>query len=218
MWVMKLSLVVCTALVFAPVLACGASDEGEGDSLVGAESSALASECSSVLPTWIGGRVYGEDGRAIDALMGISFTTASGGHLDKNGTLPCEDAACTTYSVVQHVNPTLPDTGGPAAGNVSTWGKCVGTPTSKVWIEVYPRGKDGKTSFARYGAAVDNRAIKRGVANGRTTPATTAASKDSRPPARRLPARTSSRTSRPASATRLRSSIKRASLPRATAR
>ncbi|MDB4946419.1 MAG: hypothetical protein JWP97_5953 [Labilithrix sp.] len=160
---MKLSLVVSAALLLAPLVACGPS--AEEDAGVESDTSALATECSSVLPTWIGGRVYGEDGRAINALIGISFTTAEGGHLDKNGTLPCDDDACTTYSVVQHVNPTLPATGGPAAGNVSTWGKCVGTPASKVWIEVYPRGADGKTSFARYGAAVDNRLIKRGTSN-----------------------------------------------------
>ena len=164
---MKLSLVAGVALLFAPFVACTASDGAgdEGDPLVAAETSALASECSSALPTWIGGRVYGEDGRAINAMIGVSFTTADGAHLDRNGTLACKGAECTTYSVVQHVNKSLPDTGGPAAGNVSTWGKCVGTPTSKVWIEVYPRGLDGKTSFARYGAAVDNRLIKPGVAN-----------------------------------------------------
>lgn len=162
---MQLSL-AGAALLFAPIVACVASDgAGDGDPLIGADSSALASDCSATLPTWIGGRVYGEDGRAINAMIGISFTTADGAHLDRNGTLACKGAECTTYSVVQHVNKTLPDTGGPAAGNVSAWGKCVGTPTSKVWIEVYPRGLDGKTSFARFGAAVDNRLIKPGAPN-----------------------------------------------------
>lgn len=162
---MQLSL-AGAALLFAPIVACVASGgAGDGDPLIGADSSALASDCSATLPTWIGGRVYGEDGRAINAMIGISFTTADGAHLDRNGTLACKGAECTTYSVVQHVNKTLPDTGGPAAGNVSAWGKCVGTPTSKVWIEVYPRGLDGKTSFARFGAAVDNRLIKPGAPN-----------------------------------------------------
>ena len=166
---MKLSLLAGAALLVAPLMACATSDGADanasGEPPVDAESSALASQCSSALPTWIGGRVYGEDGRATKAMIGISFTTAYVAHLHRNGTLACKGAGCTTYSVVQHVNEPLPDTGGSAAGNVSTWGKCVGTPTSKVWIEVYPRGLDGKTSFARYGGAVDSRLVKPGVAN-----------------------------------------------------
>lgn len=160
---MKLS--VIAALLPVVVSLVGCTEEIPEDADAQSESSAFATNCSSVLPTWIGGRVYGEDGRAINALIGLSFTTESGAHLDKNGKMPCKDRECVTYSVVQNVNSTLPAVGGPQEGNVTTWGKCVGMPTSKVWIEVYPRGPDGKTTFARYGAAVDNRMIKPGVAN-----------------------------------------------------
>jgi hypothetical protein len=108
---------------------------------------AVAPQCTTALPTHIGGNIYGyPDVNAINAYIGYDLK-ASGVTVDPNGH-PWTQGG---YGFKEWVNPTLPATGAPVGS--MTWGLCVASNITDVFLEIYPRNPTGATDRSRYGGA-----------------------------------------------------------------
>jgi hypothetical protein len=96
--------------------------------------------------------IYGEDGRAVNELIGISYVDGSGSALDGYVEQGATSGACGGYSACHAVNPTLPASGSTTEG-VTSLSYCVAANVAGVWIEEYPRDPQGVTDESRYGEA-----------------------------------------------------------------
>jgi hypothetical protein len=110
-------------------------------------AAAVAPECTSSTPTFIGGSIYGyPDNNAINALIGFDLKAGTT-TVNPDGTVRTAGG----YGFSQTVNPTLPATG--AAVGSKTWGLCVASNITQVFLEIYPRNPLGQTDRTRYGGA-----------------------------------------------------------------
>jgi len=151
---------LCTAAILATV-GCSGDDSG-GDAEVDGtdQGQSLASEapsdCGGARPTWIGGDIYGwPDRRALDAQIGVDHNDANGVKIDANG-VACGAAGstcCGGYSWCMNPNPTIDPEGSTDAALSRKWGRCVSAKVKEAFFEIYPKNAQGKTDFARYGAA-----------------------------------------------------------------
>jgi hypothetical protein len=106
------------------------------------------------------GRIAGEDGRAVDALLGFDIKDARGNHLDgREGSSRYGCGGYKGYGRSIRVNRHLPATGSVDRGT-KNWSVVLPANTATVHIEVYPRAEgDGGTDESRYGHAL-RRSVK----------------------------------------------------------
>lgn len=114
-------------------------------------AAAAASGCDATHPTFIGGPLYGSDGRSLNAAIGVDATDAHGTKVDADGN-PVTNG---DYSWKQwaELNPTFPPDGMADRSGVRRWGRCVTAKITQVHIEVYPKDPAQVTTYTRYGAA-----------------------------------------------------------------
>lgn len=129
-----------------PSLAVATSLMAIGALLSAPSAQAVAPQCTTALPTHIGGNIYGyPDVSAINAYIGYDLR-ANGVKVDPNG-----NPRSGGYTFEEWVNPTLPATGAPVGS--MTWGLCVASNITDVFLEIYPRNPSGATDRSRYGGA-----------------------------------------------------------------
>jgi len=117
---------------------------------------AVAPGCDSRYPTFVGGPIYGDpDNRSLNAMIGVDHADASGRKVDAHGILCGQPGhqCCGGYSWCEWINRTIPPEGSPDTSLKRTWGRCVTSEVTQVFIEIYPKDQTGATNKSRYGAA-----------------------------------------------------------------
>jgi hypothetical protein len=101
------------------------------------------------------GRIAGEDGRFVDAMLGFDIMDSAGRHLDgRSGSANYGCAGYHGYGQLLRVNRDLPAAGSTTSGT-KDWKVVLPGNTAFVHIEVYPRAAgDGGTDESRYGHAL----------------------------------------------------------------
>jgi hypothetical protein len=113
---------------------------------------AIATGCDVAHPTFVGGAIYGSDGRSLNAQIGVDHLDANGVKVDADG-VPVTGA----YSWIQRVNPSFPPEGQADQSGARTWGRCITSKVREVFVEIYPKDPAGITNHARYGGAAHYR-------------------------------------------------------------
>lgn len=116
------------------------------------QASPASAACTSTTKT-LTGRLDGEDGRYVDALLGFDIMDRYGRHLDGRtvGSASYGCAGYSGYGQIVWLNTSLPATGA-TSGGTKTWKVVLPGNTAKVHIEVYPRRPNkGPTDESRYG-------------------------------------------------------------------
>lgn len=131
--------------------------------VVAPEGSASATVCSPRSTNWIGGTISGQDGRAINAQIGLDAVDASGRTVDGNG---CHTSG---YTANIWMNMNVSGDGSTATTGVSRSWAYHGLPANvvAVWIETWTRTNtpkscltcDGPLDTHRYGF-INRRAVK----------------------------------------------------------
>lgn len=113
---------------------------------------AIAPGCDSAHPTFVGGAIYGSDGRSLNALIGVD-------HVDSNGVKINADGTPVTgvYSWTRGINPGFPPEGKADQTGTRTWGRCITAKVREIFVEIYPKDPTGTTNHSRYGGAAHYR-------------------------------------------------------------
>lgn len=113
--------------------------------------------CGPLSDKSISGTIAGDDGRAVNAVVGFTFVDIFGYRVDARGCRLQGDA----YGRSIHVNSTLPATGGVGEAGWSNdwWIDRIPANVRDVWVETYPKGPDGKTDYNRYAGIVRPRVL-----------------------------------------------------------
>ncbi len=99
----------------------------------------------------VSGTITGEDGRALNVLVGIDAVDSSGQKLAMDGSR----APALPYTTVLRLNPTLPPEGRPPMpSDATTFSACLPSSTHHGNIELYPKNQRGTTTQTRYGNAM----------------------------------------------------------------
>ncbi len=127
---------LCASLVFVATIGA-LSGAGPADASCGATGSKS-----------IAGTLSGDDGRAVNALVGFTFVDEFGYRLDARGCRLAGDAYGRTF----HLNAALPASGAKPSAATSNQFRIDGIPANvkEVWVETYPKGPDGRTSYGHY--------------------------------------------------------------------
>jgi hypothetical protein len=104
--------------------------------------------CSSLTNKSISGTLSGDDGSAVNALVGFTYVDELGYRLDIRGCRLPGDA----YGRVFTMNSGLPATGAAQTSDTSNqfWVNNIPADVKEVWVETYPKGPNGVTNYARY--------------------------------------------------------------------
>lgn len=104
----------------------------------------------------ITGTVSGQDGRYVDALIGLDLINSAGAHINAkpgSSTFGCGGQA--GYGLTVRVNSTLGAEGAATGAYTKTWKAVVPTNVTMMYVEVYPQAAGyGGTNEARYGHAL----------------------------------------------------------------
>jgi hypothetical protein len=103
------------------------------------------------------GTVSGQDGRWVDALVGLDLISASGAHIDATpGSASFGCGGKTGYGLTIRVNRDLGATGSTTQGSwTKSWKAVVPTNVTMMYVEVYPQAAGyGGTNESRYGHAL----------------------------------------------------------------
>ena len=104
--------------------------------------------CGSLSDKSITGTLTGEDGHAVNAVVGFTFVDLFGYRLDARGCRYPGDA----YGRAVQLNATLPATGALPGPDTNSAFRIDHIPSNVhvVWVESYPKGPDGKTDYSHY--------------------------------------------------------------------
>ncbi len=143
-----------TALVVALIA-------GVSGLVLGTAGTAQAS-CGSLTNKSISGKLSGDDGRAVNAVVGFTYVDEFGYRLDIRGCRLPGDA----YGRVFHLNANAPDTGTVPTSRTSNafFIDRIPSGVKEVWVETYPKDATGATSYRHY-AGVYRPAVAPGTAN-----------------------------------------------------
>ena len=101
------------------------------------------------------GTIDGEDGRAVDALLGFDWLDAQGRRLNRDGCLQSPACPLPSYGTVLRVNPDLVATGTADTATATTTFSVQPPPgAARLFLEVYPQDETHRTNEARYGHAM----------------------------------------------------------------
>jgi hypothetical protein len=115
--------------------------------VLGGAAPAQAS-CGSLTDKSIAGTLSGDDGRAVNAMVGFTYVDEFGYRLDVRGCRLSGDA----YGRVFHLNAGVPETGTAPTSATSDRFFIGNIPSAvkEVWVETYPKTPGGATSYRRY--------------------------------------------------------------------
>ncbi len=119
----------------------------------------IVNDCPASHPKMVFGLACGEgDRRAVNALIGISWGTDGKGAPEKGGVVlgAAAGSMCGGYHTCARTNPTIPSSGATDSALPRSWSKCVKPKIDTVWVETYPKGPDGVTSWDRFGESMYN--------------------------------------------------------------
>ena len=104
--------------------------------------------CSTLTDQSIAGNLTGDDGQAVNAVIGFTFVDEFGYRLDIRGCRLQGDA----YGRVFHLNSNLPATGAAQTSTTSNyfWIDRIPANVKEVWVETYPKGPNGVTDYSHY--------------------------------------------------------------------
>lgn len=101
------------------------------------------------------GQIDGEDGRAVNAMLGFDFVDAAGRHLRRDGCAQGPECPFVGYASVVRVNPKLTAQGSAdRTGRDTSYSVPAPAGTTRVFVEVYPQNERLRTDEARYGHAM----------------------------------------------------------------
>lgn len=109
---------------------------------------AAEASCGTLSNKSVSGTLAGEDGRAVDGVIGFTFVDEFGNRLDARGCRLQGDQ----YGRAVQLNAQLPSSGAPMSADTATafWVDHIPNNVREVWVESYPKGSDGKTDYSHY--------------------------------------------------------------------
>lgn len=116
--------------------------------LVGYQPHAAEASCGTLTTKSVSGTLAGEDGHAVNGVIGFTFVDDFGNRLDARGCRLEGDQ----YGRVVHLNAQLPANGAAPSGDTSSffWIDRIPSNVKEVWVESYPKNVNGTTDYSHY--------------------------------------------------------------------
>ena len=118
--------------------------------------------CSTLTDKAVGGTLAGDDGRAVNGVVGFTFVDEFGYRLDIRGCRLAGDA----YGRVFHLNSYAGASGVTQTSATSNAFRVDRIPATvkEVWVETYPKAADGSTDYSHYTGVYEAR-VRPGTTN-----------------------------------------------------